>query len=282
LWTIAEILPTMLTPGYSLYQVVWVRYGVHILVLLVALAPRQGRALFHTRRPALQVGRGLLMLIMPVSFIASLGQARASDVLAVFWLAPLLLLGFAAVLQGDRPRWPIWATALTGLLGAWLILRPSAAVLDAALFGLGMAVSFSLYVMLTRSLRGERTPTNLLYSALAVFLPLTLVMPGVWQPLTPRDAMLMAGVGLAGLGVLWALDRACSLAPVSSIACLFPLQLVAIGVALPLLSGAQPARLAILGAALIIGSALGGWLLSAPDRGVEPEPAIARSQVGYS
>ena len=35
----------MLTPGYSLFQVVWVRYGTHILLMLLLLAPRQGRSL---------------------------------------------------------------------------------------------------------------------------------------------------------------------------------------------------------------------------------------------
>ena len=57
------------------------------------------------------MGDGLLMIVMPASFIVSLGQVRGADVMAVFWLAPLLLLGFALLIQRDRPRWTAWAAA---------------------------------------------------------------------------------------------------------------------------------------------------------------------------
>ncbi|WP_129674298.1 DMT family transporter [Candidatus Chloroploca sp. Khr17] len=261
LWTIAEILPTMLAPDYSLYQVVWVRYGTHILLMLLALVPRHGLALMRTRRPALQIGRGLLMIGMPASYIASLGHARGLDVVAVFWLTPLLLLAFAALVQHDYAHWSLWVAAFGSFLGAQLILRPGPEVLAAIPYGLAMGLSFSLYVVLTRSLRDEATMTNLFYSALVVFLPLTFFLPAFWMPLTPRDALLMAAVGVVGLGVLWAIDKATDLAPISGLASLFTLQLVIIAVLLPALTGMRPGRLVLAGAGLVVASAVAGWLL---------------------
>lgn len=278
LWTIAEILPTLLTPGHSLFQVVWVRYGTHILIMLLALAPRHGMALLSTRRPALQIGRGLLMITMPAGYIFSLGLAPGLDVVAVFWLTPLLLLAFAALVQGDRARWPIWAAALASALGAQLILRPGPQLLAAAPYGLVMAASFSLYVVLTRSLREESTATNLLYSAVVVFVPLTCLLPAFWAPLTPRDALLMAAVGVVGLGVLWAIDRATAMAPISALATLFTLQLVIIAVLIPALAGGRPARLALAGTAMVICSALAGWLLPALEPADAPELAQATAR----
>ena len=147
-------------------------------------------------------------------------------------------------------------------LGALLILRPSGDIAAAVLYGLGMAISFSLYVVLTRSLRHEPTATNLFYSALVVFVPLSFAMPAIWKTPTARDALIMASIGILGLAVLWAIDRACELVPVSAIATLFPLQLVLISILLPLLTGLRPSRLALVGMALVIGSAIAGWVLA--------------------
>lgn len=256
LWDVVESLPTLLSRGYSPYQTVWMRYGTHIIFMLLFLAPRHGWSLVRTRRPALQVGRGLLMLVMPISFISSLGHARANDILSVFWLSPLLILIFAALVQGDRARWLLWVAALIAMIGAQMIMRPSAEVVHAVPFGIGMAVSFSLYVVLTRSLRDEPTMVNLFYSAIVVFIPLTLVMPAIWKPLTLRDALVMMGVGLAGLALLWALDKACELVSPNLIASLFALQLVFYLLLVPLMEGMWPGKLALGGVTLISTAAL--------------------------
>jgi drug/metabolite transporter (DMT)-like permease len=248
-WSVAEWLPMQLKSEFSLFQVVWVRYATHLLFMLIVLMPRYGRSLWQTQRPALQLGRGLLMLIMPASYIFSLGHVRGGDVLAFFWLTPLCILAFAAIVQRDRAPWPLWAAALATSLGALMIIRPSPAVADAALFGLGMALSFSLYVVLTRSLRDEPTLVNLFYSALAVFVPLTFALPSFWQPLTIYDTLIMAAIGFVGLVVLWALDKACEIASVNIFAPLFTWQLLLYLPIFALAGGVG--KLALAGAVLI-------------------------------
>ena len=210
------------------------------------------------------------MLLMPISFIVALGHVSVSNVMAVFWLAPLLLLVFAVWVERERPPW----TGRRGNRHPWRRAdRPPRRGAGAGgTFGLGMAISFSLYVVLTRSLREERTTTNLLYSALAVFLPLTLAMPAVWKSLALRDGLLMAGVGVVGLGVLWCIDRATDLVPVSVLAPIFPVQLTLVAFMPMLLTGVRPAKLALAGTALIVGSALAGWLL--PVRRAAPQVDI--------
>lgn len=278
-WTLIEWLPAQLSPGYTLYQVVWVRYATHLIFMLLVLAPRYGWSLVRTRRPGLQLGRGLLMLVMPLSFILSLGRVRVSDVMAVFWLTPLCILAFAAIVARDRAPRLLWAAAAAASLGAVMILRPAVSVAAAALFGLGMALSFSLYVVLTRTLRDEPTMVNLFYSALAVFLPLSFGLPFFWQPLTLRDGLLMAAVGLVGLVVLWALDKACELMSVNVFAPLFALQLplyLALG---PLAGGPWPGRLALAGTALIVGAAFVALRSSAVAQPAAREPLEARLEV---
>lgn len=274
-WTVTELLPTRLVAGHSLWQVVWLRYATHLLLMLAVLTPRHGLAWLRTRRPALQAGRGLLMVVMPASFIAAVGRVGIENVLAVFWLVPLLLLAFAAVLHRERARWLLWGAAVAAALGAQMILRPGPGVWAALPYGLGMGASFALYVVLTRSLRDENTAANLFYSALAVFVPLTFFVPAFWSPLGWRDGLVMAGVGISGLGVLWAVDRATDLAPISGIAPLFSLEVVLIGVAAPLLAGMRPGRLALAGTLLILAAAgIAFWMAatstSTPGRPQQP------------
>ena len=92
-------------------------------------------------------------------------------------------------------------------------------------------------------------------------MPLSFAMPAIWKPLTPGDALVMAGVGVVGLVVLWCIDRATALVPISLLAPIFPLQLTLIAVVPTLVAGSRPAWLALAGTALIVGSALAGWLL---------------------
>jgi hypothetical protein len=47
--------------SYPLAPLIWARYTVHMLFMLVLLAPRMGWGLVRTRRPGLQLLRGLLL-----------------------------------------------------------------------------------------------------------------------------------------------------------------------------------------------------------------------------
>jgi drug/metabolite transporter (DMT)-like permease len=56
---------------------------------------------------------------------------------------------------------------------------------------------------------------NLFHTAFWVFVPLTLIMPFVWEPMSLRVFGAMLVVGIWGLSVLYLLDRALAYAPAS-------------------------------------------------------------------
>ena len=89
-----------------------------------------------------------------------------------------------------------------------------------------MAASFSLYVVMTRSLRTETTRANLFYTALGVFIALSPLMHAVWITPTRHDFVVMVAVGVIGLACLYALDRAVAAAPASESAPLTSTQAV--------------------------------------------------------
>ena len=216
-WTAVEGLAAQELRHYSTYQVVWTRYAVHLLFMLLVWGMREPASLIATRRPAFQLSRSLLMLGMPASWaIAASHGVAARTILAIFWLAPLMVLALAAAGLGERPRWITWLMAGCGFVGTLLVLRPKV-LPDPLGFALsvGMGLTFSLYIVMTRSLRTERTRANLFYTALGVFVILTPLMPLVWIAPSLRDLVIFTVMGLLGLLMLWLLDRMAATAPVS-------------------------------------------------------------------
>ncbi|KQU73846.1 MULTISPECIES: DMT family transporter [unclassified Rhizobacter] len=220
-WAVVEgVFGARLQLHYSLMQVVWCRYAVHLACLGLLVGWRAPSRLWRTRRLGFQLSRSLLMLVMPASFALSLAAGdRPGTVWALFWVAPLMVLGFARLALGERvPRW-VWAVAAIGSGVAAVMAEPALPrSLAGAVLPLVMALSFSIYVVMTRALRDEPVQANLFFTALGVFALLTPLMPFVWVMPNLHDAALLAGIGTVGLLALWALDRACERAPVAQVA----------------------------------------------------------------
>ena len=209
LWAVVEMLGAMVLERYSALQVVWTRYLVHLLLLMAIFAWREPVGLIRTRRPVYQLLRSMMMLVMPLSWVLATRMHSEAVVYGGFWSAPFLIIALSALFLGERPRWELWVAATVGGLAAAAIfsgvVMPS---LTEWLPLIGMTASFSIYVVMTRSLRHESTRTNLFYTALGVFVALTPVMPMVWQMPSLADLPIIAGIGGLGLVALWFLDVA--------------------------------------------------------------------------
>jgi drug/metabolite transporter (DMT)-like permease len=211
LWAVIEgELGVRLRQPYDLTQIVWSRYASHLLLVYAFWGVRQPSRLWRTARLRLQLRRSLLMLVMPLSFGAAVAYAgEQTSVWAAFWCAPLLILVFARIIAGERVPVSVWMLTVLASVGTVLILAPSAAPAGKALaFALLMAVSFALYVVLTRMLRHETLSANLFYTAVGVLLPLSLYVPRIWVMPSAHDAVILFGIGAVGLAALAALDRA--------------------------------------------------------------------------
>jgi drug/metabolite transporter (DMT)-like permease len=259
LWSAMELMGALLPRGVTVPMIVLARYASHLMALLLLTVPRSGLALLRTRRPAMQIARGLLMVGMPLCFAIAIRYAAPETVFSIFWVTPLLMVGLAAAVLRERVSARQWLAALAAGAGAEVVLHPAPVDLAAiALPALGMALCFSLYLVMTRQLRDEPTETNLFYTAAVVLVPLALAVPFFWQSLSLQAWPVLLAIGLTGLGALFAFDRACeSLSPVrlAPIVCLQP---ILMNVVASLAAHERPGLRAVVGAAIVVGAALFG------------------------
>ncbi len=218
LWTLVELIAARLISAYTAYQVVWMRYGVHLLLMLAWWGWRDPGSLVRTRRPRFQLARSVLMFVMPVSwFLGTQAGVSLGTTMALFWLAPLLTLAAAALWLRERAGPLVWIVTLAAAAGTTLFYRPLPLPASTALLlaPLAMGGSLALYLVMTRSLRDEPLRANLFYTALGVFVLLTPVQPFVW--ITPGwgDLARVVAVGVFGYFCLMVLDRMAAAAPLS-------------------------------------------------------------------
>ena len=260
--TLEEVVGRQLRDPVPLLQVVWCRYAAHLALLALLFGWREPQRLWRTSRPAFQIARSMLMLVMPLSFVASLGAGLPGDLVwALFWTCTpwLVLLGAWRGL-GESVPGPAWVAAAACSLAAWLVFPADPGTPRAAwLLPLAMAASFSLYVLMTRSLRRESVRANLFHTAFGVFVLLTPFMPSIWVMPGPHDAAVLAGIGAVGLVSLWALDRACALAPLPAGSPALAIHLPALVLVGAAVHAALPGRRAAVGGLLVLAALWYFW-----------------------
>jgi drug/metabolite transporter (DMT)-like permease len=201
--------------------------------------------------------QGLVML--PVAWVA--GGLRLPP--ALLWL--LLLLG--RLVMGDQVGPRRIAACAVGFLGCLLVIQPSLAAFGlVALWPLGTAASFAVYMLVTRQLAPRMTPIpmQLHTSVLATLI----CLPVLWwaegsgnvelDPVWPQGAYwaFLIGVGVASALSHMMMTVALRFAPSATLAPLNYLEIVVSVVLGFLVFGDFPNALTWAGIAVIVGSGL--------------------------
>ena len=262
-WALLEIAVGVALHGrYHVLQIVWCRYAAHIVAVMLIWGLRRPM-LWRTRRPIFQISRSLMMLAMPASFAWAIHEGVSLDfVESLFWTAPLQIVLIAWMFLREPPPLLAWAAAVFGAVGSAAIFgHLFAGSILGVVLALAGSLSFSAYVVMTRSLRTEPAPTNLFYTGLAVFVVLTPFMPHVWTWPTPADWAVLAMIGVAGVGALYALERACESGPVWIAAIMMFAQVICIGM-LDVATGVTPSPHTGLGIAILVAVIGAFWLFA--------------------
>lgn len=243
------------------------RYVVQgVLMVPVVLAMRQslwprGRAL------TLTFARAFVSIFATYSFVAAVQVMPIADALAIAFVEPfvILLIGRFALGEEVGPR--RLGASVVGFIGALFVIQPSFSVFGpVALFPLGTAVCFALYILLTRALSRYTHPVEMQFhtALLAVLICLPLLGLGgalgfgQWRFEMPSGIFLIwvGGVGLAATVSHMSMTYALRFAPSTLLAPLHYSEMLTATLFGYLVFGDFPDALTWIGIAIIAASGL--------------------------
>lgn len=216
IFSIQDGISKHLGSAYPPVFITMIRYWAFAaFVLLFAMRSRGGlKAAASTKRPLLQIFRGVLLavqIVVAINAFAIVGLAQSQ---AIFQSAPLLVALLSMPILGERVGWRRWTAIGIGFLGVMLILKPETDGLDTSiLLPVAGAVIYSLYALTTRlASRDDGAMTSFFYTGVAGAIAISLVGPFYWSSFTPQDALWMLALCATGISGHYLLIRAFDLA----------------------------------------------------------------------
>ena len=168
-------------------QIAWSRFLFQTVLMLPLFLHTRGPA--RARSLPLHALRGALIALATLLFFTALKFLPLADAISIFFVEPLILTLLSALFLAE----PVGRRRLTavavGFAGALIVIRPSFVELGLpALLPLGAALSFAVYLMLTRSLAQHEQPERMQFYA------------GVFGGIVMTVALVIGEI--AGVGVL--------------------------------------------------------------------------------
>ncbi|WP_065091423.1 DMT family transporter [Rhizobium leucaenae] len=219
-----------LVSAYPPLFVAMIRYWAFMLfaVAMASRSPGGLRAAIRTKRPRLQVARGLLLasqIVVAISSFVIVGLARSQ---AIFSSGPLMVALLSVPILGEKVGWRRWLAICIGFLGVLLTLKPESGFFDVRfLVPLAGALLFSFYVVITRYVsRDDSAMTSFFYTGVVGAVAMSCIGPFFWTPVAPYDWAFLGVLCLTGMSSHYFLIRAYDLLDAVVIQPLTYLQLV--------------------------------------------------------
>ena len=249
-----------LTQTFSVPMLVWARYTVHFVLMVIFLAPSMRAKLIATQRPVALTARALMLVGTTGFAMAGISTMPLAESTAFLFVTPLIVVLLASWLLKESVSRGRWIAVIAGFAGALLIARPGGAMSLQGIVLMSLAAAcYSIYQVQTRQMSvTESTVTMLFYTALTGTVSMTLAAPLYWGGPMPDawQALGIASLGIyGGIGHLL-MTRAVRHAPASTLSPFLSAQLIWAMLLGWMFYDQLPDLLSIAGMAVIAGSSL--------------------------
>ena len=249
----------LLTEHYSSAQVAALR-GLAALPVVFAWAMYSGgpRQLVQVRWP-LHLVRGVLSVLMMLTFTYALKSLSLAKTYSIFFVAPMLIALLSILVLGERVRRAQWTAIGVGFIGVLVVLRPETTGFGwwGTLAVLGTAVCYAVSSVLVKILgRTDSTQSMMFWMTCMLAIGATLLAWPQWAPIAREHYPVIAGVAITGALGQWGITVAFKHAPAASVA---PLEYTGLAWVLVIdlvVWSTIPSLRTLLGAALIIACGL--------------------------
>jgi len=253
----SALVKTLVAGGLDAFQVAFAR-ALFSFALLLPFMLRAGPAVLLTRHPLLHGIRAFAGSAAMVCGFYAVGHLPLADFTALTFTQPLFVVVLAVLLLGEVVRWRRWLATVVGFLGVLIMVRPGATAFDpAALMALASVFGIAVAVCMVKRLpAGESHVTMLAYFCLMSLAVTCLPALLAWQPPSPGQWGLLAGVGTLGVASQAMVIRAFRVGEASFVAPFDYLKLILAGFIGFAAFGELPGLWALVGAAVIVASTL--------------------------
>ena len=198
--------------GLSIFEILAIRSGVALFVLLALLAVRKDlRVHALPRRMGLNLFRNTVHYASQYSWALSLTMLPLATVFALEFTMPAWTAILAVWFLHERMTPSRLGVVILGLIGVLVILRPGIAGFNpAAILVLLAAFGYAITMITTKQLTKTETTFGIVFWMAVIQLPLSLIGsdPTVFLRFEPRHILPAIGVGMAGLTSHYCLSNA--------------------------------------------------------------------------
>ena len=249
----------ILIGSQSFGQIMLARYAPALAVLLLATGPRNLQGLFATKRPGLQIIRGLTPVFVGGLMVFAVRYLPLAEATVILFAGPFIVVALSGWMLGEHVDASSWVGVAIGFLAVLLVARPGLDALSVyTIFPALAAVFYALLQLLSRQLgaAGESPGTTLAWTLLtgtAVSLPVALMD---WRAIDLSNALVFLALGASfGWGQHF-LARAFSLAPANVLSPFSYFQILSAAVFGVIVFHNIPDVWTLIGIAMILGAGL--------------------------
>ena len=182
-FTLLDTITKFTTQLYPLPVLIWARYAVQMVAMLLWLGPSMRIDLLRTKRLPLQLFRAMIVLASSLFFITALKSLPLAEATALNYSTPVIVVLMGRLFLREPMTPARVAFVIAGIVGMLLIVRPGGSVFKgAAAYALLAALFYAAYQILTRLLAGENPRVLLFYPAIVGTLTMSLLAPGFDWP----------------------------------------------------------------------------------------------------
>ncbi len=245
---------------YPALFITMIRFWAFALFVFCFAASSPGgvRGAIRTRRPWLQIVRGLLLVAEIVIIVFSYVHAGLAMSQSIFQATPLIITVLSIPLLGEAVGWRRGIAVFVGLIGVLVIINPIDVHFDLSLLlPLAAAILFALYSIATRAVsREDSAVTSLFYAGVAGAVAISMIGPFYWTDVQPSDWFALAALCICGTLSHYFLIRAYGLLPAAEVQPVTYFQLV-LNVAIAVILFGEIVTLnMMIGAAIVVGAGL--------------------------
>ena len=184
------------------FQVVFVRYFVHFVWVILIYFPKHGMTITRSRNPKLQILRAVLLFSATAFNFTALKYLPLTTTTAIFFAAPMLVCLLSIPILKEKVGIKRFTAVAVGFVGVIIIVAPWGTQFDYHVFlAVGALCGASGYFIMSRVIAGvDANSVAQFYCAgvpTIVLLPVVLM---VWEwPTTGLDWGLLVLIGTLGM-----------------------------------------------------------------------------------